>query len=347
MGFIDENLHDNLIAGTSRIVTDDVLIEDGQDVTRGTLMGKIATSKKFVRSLPTASDGSEIPKGILITPINAAGADERGAIYLTGEFSQREIKFNGHNSDATRDLLRSSGIILKPKTIDSGLPFEYRDVPELAANWDTTQPGAMEFDGNKIFRIRDDHNGFHAEQFLTLRQCELGTINGLTGPQFELTNTHYELPLRYDWANKPFTVIVAASKLSGTGFRGMFTNRTGPNPAWFTMGQLSPQSMRVERRGNGELSFNINAINQGIQFYEYQRDPVAQLGITFRNGIFRDQEPALDIGGIGHAPKMGIWIGLAQTWHGIIFQTLVYFKTIDENERELILTKMAKNLTET
>lgn len=105
---------DNLISGVFPLVTKQFTILSGQNVLRGTLMGKISTGGKLVKSLSTEDDGSEAPHSILVRDVDASTGDKLGEVYLSGQFNQEKIIFGAsHTIASTYDALRDLGIYLE------------------------------------------------------------------------------------------------------------------------------------------------------------------------------------------------------------------------------------------
>lgn len=105
---------DRLIAGDLKLVTRDVTILTGQVISRGTVLGKITSSGKYIKSLSAASDGSETPVAILADDVDATSADVNAPIYETGEFNEDQITLGtAHTVASVRDGLRALGIHLK------------------------------------------------------------------------------------------------------------------------------------------------------------------------------------------------------------------------------------------
>ena len=107
--------YDNLIAGDFPIVTDSVTIGTAADLTRGTVLGKITSSGKYIKSLSGASDGSHTPVAILLEDAAAASADvENVPIALSGEFNDNAITLGtAHTVASIKAGLRALGIYLK------------------------------------------------------------------------------------------------------------------------------------------------------------------------------------------------------------------------------------------
>jgi hypothetical protein len=85
--YAEAYIPDQLIAGRKNIVTDSVTILSGQVLQRGSVLGKITASGKYILSLSAAVDGSQNPSAIAADYIDASGGDVTGPIYLAGEFN--------------------------------------------------------------------------------------------------------------------------------------------------------------------------------------------------------------------------------------------------------------------
>lgn len=108
---------DNLIAGSFPIVSESAILEAGQNLTRGALLGKVTTTGKYKLSTSSATDGSQTPTAILAKDTDATAADTTTVVYLSGEFNQDRITYGpGHTADSVKDGLRNLGIYLKKAT---------------------------------------------------------------------------------------------------------------------------------------------------------------------------------------------------------------------------------------
>lgn len=102
---------DRLFGGDSAdLVTDQGTIVSGQNLTRGTVLGKIAASGKYTKCVSTATDGSQIPVAVLATDVDASGGDKVGPIYVGGEFNSNVIVFGGSDTAATTPLSNGSAV---------------------------------------------------------------------------------------------------------------------------------------------------------------------------------------------------------------------------------------------
>lgn len=106
---------DNLIAGDYPIVTDIVTIDNEADLVRGTLLGKITASGKYVLcNTAGTDDGRRAPAAILGEAAAAASAEVEAVVYLSGAFNASAVTFGGTDTAAThRAALRDLNIYLK------------------------------------------------------------------------------------------------------------------------------------------------------------------------------------------------------------------------------------------
>lgn len=81
---------------------------------RGTLLGKVTASGKYIESLAAAADGSEVPDAILLEPVDASAADVNASVALAGKFAQAGITFGaGHTAASVEAVLRTKDIYLE------------------------------------------------------------------------------------------------------------------------------------------------------------------------------------------------------------------------------------------
>lgn len=103
-----------LIAGSYPIVTEVCTVAAGADAVRGSVMGRITASGKWVLSLSAASDGSQTPKGILVDNAAAASADVAGAVYRSGEFAEAALTIGtGHTVASVREALAQTSVFVR------------------------------------------------------------------------------------------------------------------------------------------------------------------------------------------------------------------------------------------
>jgi hypothetical protein len=81
---------------------------------RGTLLGAITASGKYLKSLAAAADGSQVPDAILLEPVDATAADVEAAIAIGGKFAIQGITFGaGHTAASVEAALRDKNIYLE------------------------------------------------------------------------------------------------------------------------------------------------------------------------------------------------------------------------------------------
>ena len=111
------NNMDNLISGNYPVETIAGTLITGQNLTRGSVLGKITASGKLTLCDSTAVDGSEAPYGILMGSVDATAADMDCVVYLTGSFNETQLVFGGTDTIAThRDALRVLGIFARSQS---------------------------------------------------------------------------------------------------------------------------------------------------------------------------------------------------------------------------------------
>lgn len=85
----DAFVPDQLIGGDLKIVTDDITILSGQVLKRGSVLGKITASGKYVLALSASADGSQTPARVLVDDVDATAGDQNA-----GAFRQAELNGN-------------------------------------------------------------------------------------------------------------------------------------------------------------------------------------------------------------------------------------------------------------
>ena len=85
-------LPDQLIAGVLQPVTTPVTVLQGAGVlARGTVMGQITATGKYITSLSAAGDGSQNPVGILVDTTDPTAGDALSSVYQMGEFNSHAL----------------------------------------------------------------------------------------------------------------------------------------------------------------------------------------------------------------------------------------------------------------
>lgn len=93
VGEVGKSQHDSLIAGDQLpLLTKTVTVAKGQRLKRGSVLGFDKEGKARL-SAKGATDGSQDPRYVLVTDLNAAGADLKGLVYLMGVFNRSALIF--------------------------------------------------------------------------------------------------------------------------------------------------------------------------------------------------------------------------------------------------------------
>lgn len=105
---------DNLIAGNhDELVAEKITLLSGQNLTRGTVIGKITSGGKYKISLAADTIGSETPDLILAEDCNASGGDKQALAYSRGDFNAQALTIGtGHTIASIKEGLRVKNIIL-------------------------------------------------------------------------------------------------------------------------------------------------------------------------------------------------------------------------------------------
>lgn len=101
---------DNLIAGSSpAIATEPGTLVTGQNLVRGTVVGRITVGAKLTECDNAAADGSQVPVGIMVHDINATAADKACQIYKAGNFRSSEMTWHASFDLAEEKLAAFDG----------------------------------------------------------------------------------------------------------------------------------------------------------------------------------------------------------------------------------------------
>jgi len=109
-------LPDQLIAGPFQRVTGNVTLAGANGVLlRGTVLGAVTASGKYIPAASAATDGSQNPLVILADTYDTTSGDVVGAgVYLTGEFNVNAVTLGtGLTAAAAKTALRPLSIFLK------------------------------------------------------------------------------------------------------------------------------------------------------------------------------------------------------------------------------------------
>jgi hypothetical protein len=105
---------DNLVAGEyDDLVGEKITVISGQNLVRGSVIGKITASGKYNLSLSAAADGSQTPDLILAEDCNATSGDKTAIAYSRGDFNAQKLTIGtGHTIASIKEGLRVKNIIL-------------------------------------------------------------------------------------------------------------------------------------------------------------------------------------------------------------------------------------------
>lgn len=101
---------DNLLAGGHEPIEIPITLVSGQNLVRGTVLGRITDGGKYTAYVSTAEDGSQVPRAILGKDTNATSADQKTWAYVHGVFNSAAL--TGSSAAAALKLLEF-GIVVK------------------------------------------------------------------------------------------------------------------------------------------------------------------------------------------------------------------------------------------
>ena len=73
----------------------------GLPLKRGTVLGRVTATDKYIPSVKTANDGSQVPAAVLVSEVDAGAADQGAKGYFTGEFAGEVMTFDASFTIAT------------------------------------------------------------------------------------------------------------------------------------------------------------------------------------------------------------------------------------------------------
>jgi len=111
----DSMTPDGLILANGEYITDSATIASGAgSLVRGTVMGKITTGGKLLKSLSAATDGSQVPFCILLEDTDATSADKVAPVLLAAEVDGAKLTLGtAHTLASIKDGLRDLGIYIR------------------------------------------------------------------------------------------------------------------------------------------------------------------------------------------------------------------------------------------
>lgn len=104
---------DQLLIGEQTVVTRNITLLSGQNLVRGSVLGKITSGGKYTLSASASSDGSQTPDAILAQDCNASAGDKVTIAYFTGGFNINRVTLGtGHTTASIMEGLRLKDIHL-------------------------------------------------------------------------------------------------------------------------------------------------------------------------------------------------------------------------------------------
>jgi hypothetical protein len=110
--------YDSIRSGSDHVATTSVIITSGQNLEKYEPIGQVTATGKFIRSLPGANDGSQIP--VYLTPfaIDATAGDKRVQVLKSGTFDTAQIVFDASYTDAQKlTAFVGTAISLQPAAV--------------------------------------------------------------------------------------------------------------------------------------------------------------------------------------------------------------------------------------
>lgn len=105
---------DRLIAGDFPQVKESGVIAAGQQLVRGSVLGKVTADGQYKLSESAADDGSEVPVVVLDIDIDTTGGAAPAPLMLTGEVLGSELTLGtGHTVAAVKTALRPLSLFVR------------------------------------------------------------------------------------------------------------------------------------------------------------------------------------------------------------------------------------------
>lgn len=106
-----------LVVGNFPLMHRPVIIAAGV-LKRGTVLGPITASDKYIQSLSAANDGSEEPECVLAEDVDASGGDVVAPAYFTGDFDAAKLIYGaGHSAETVAASWRQKARSLFARTL--------------------------------------------------------------------------------------------------------------------------------------------------------------------------------------------------------------------------------------
>jgi hypothetical protein len=110
----------DLIAGDFNLLSETIILEAGQNLKRGTVLGRKTDSGKYVMSSRVnganaeIKDGSEDPSRILAEDVDASKDDHQTIAYLTGSFYPKSLTLGkGHTIASIKEKMELRSIFFQ------------------------------------------------------------------------------------------------------------------------------------------------------------------------------------------------------------------------------------------
>lgn len=68
---------------------------------QGEVMGRVTATNKWIKSIDTAVDGSQVPRGLMVSASATSGADRLASVWVFGRFNALGITYGGTWTAAT------------------------------------------------------------------------------------------------------------------------------------------------------------------------------------------------------------------------------------------------------
>lgn len=101
-----------------RYSRDSITVVSGQNLARGTVLGKITANGKYTAFAPAAADGSQTAAGVLLDAVDASAADKEGvAIVRDAIVATAALVFAGTPTQPQKDAaiatLKTLGVVAR------------------------------------------------------------------------------------------------------------------------------------------------------------------------------------------------------------------------------------------
>ena len=106
--------YDNLVSSKFPIVTDRQTLAEGENLIRGTVLGKRTSGGALAIVDSNSSDGTENPYAVLAEDVDASLAENLSAlIYLSGQFNEDKLVFSTGDTIADfKDAMRDKSLFV-------------------------------------------------------------------------------------------------------------------------------------------------------------------------------------------------------------------------------------------